>query len=229
MPSWCLSVQCFFKDPKVVSSLSTKVDTGAPAPLGMSCPPQSFFRTNNRKLDNTSNQASPGCVWPVCVDRPVRVEVEQVPCTRVSMDLFDPIYSCGVLRPSGHMVKCFHDVYPDYDELRQVLVCPYLPVSLGLFLDMVHFSSVPPDAAGWRVRALLRGWEGNKRRVFVHSLQASVFRRRALSVRRHHWSLHEHHKADLQGSDQVRQETRLLIEISWEVNPPECFKCNCPL
>lgn len=36
------------------------------------------------------------------------------------MDLFDPLYSCGIVRPSGHMVKCFHDVYPDYDELRQV-------------------------------------------------------------------------------------------------------------
>ncbi|XP_003968947.1 cilia- and flagella-associated protein 300 [Takifugu rubripes] len=78
---------CFFQSPQVVSSLSTKVNTGAPVPL----------------------------------DRPVRVEVEQVPCTRVSMDLFDPIYTCGILRPSGHMVKCFHDVFPDYDELRQML------------------------------------------------------------------------------------------------------------
>lgn len=75
----------------------------------------------------------------MCVDRPVRVEVEQVPCTRVSMDLFDPIYSCGVLRASGHMVKCFHDVYPDYDALRQVLVCSHLPVCLSLFLTWSTF------------------------------------------------------------------------------------------
>lgn len=55
------------------------------------------------------------------VEKPVvSVDVEVVPCTKVSMELFDPIYSCGVLRPSGHVVKCFHDVYPDYDELRQV-------------------------------------------------------------------------------------------------------------
>uniref|UniRef100_A0A3Q0SQS4 Cilia- and flagella-associated protein 300 n=1 Tax=Amphilophus citrinellus TaxID=61819 RepID=A0A3Q0SQS4_AMPCI len=47
--------------------------------------------------------------------------VEPVPCTKVSMELFDPIYSCGILRPTGHVVKCFHDVYPDYDELRQML------------------------------------------------------------------------------------------------------------
>ncbi|KAM7384222.1 hypothetical protein PAMA_011522 [Pampus argenteus] len=51
----------------------------------------------------------------------VSVDVDVVPCTKVSMELFDPIYSCGVLRPSGHVVKCFHDVYPDYDELRQML------------------------------------------------------------------------------------------------------------
>ncbi|XP_062291411.1 cilia- and flagella-associated protein 300 [Scomber scombrus] len=51
----------------------------------------------------------------------VSVDVEVVPCTKVSMELFDPIYSCGVLRPTGHVVKCFHDVYPDYDELRQML------------------------------------------------------------------------------------------------------------
>nr|XP_020462635.1 uncharacterized protein C11orf70 homolog isoform X2 [Monopterus albus] len=60
-------------------------------------------------------------VW-VPLDKPVvSVDVEVVPCTAVSMELFDPVYSCGILRPSGHVVKCFHDVYPDYDELRQML------------------------------------------------------------------------------------------------------------
>lgn len=60
----------------------------------------------------------------VCVaDKPVvSVSVEPTPCTKVSMELFDPIYSCGILRPTGHVVKCFHDVYPDYDELRQVIL-----------------------------------------------------------------------------------------------------------
>ncbi|KAI3358563.1 hypothetical protein L3Q82_014976 [Scortum barcoo] len=58
----------------------------------------------------------------VPLDKPaVRVDVEPVLCTKVSMELFDPIYSCGILRPSGHVVKCFHEVYPDYDELRQML------------------------------------------------------------------------------------------------------------
>ncbi|AWP21707.1 DUF4498 domain containing protein [Scophthalmus maximus] len=58
----------------------------------------------------------------VPLDKPVvSVDVELVPCTKVSMELFDPIYSCGILRPSGHIVKCFHYAYPDYDELRQML------------------------------------------------------------------------------------------------------------
>ncbi|CAG5891741.1 unnamed protein product [Menidia menidia] len=60
-------------------------------------------------------------LW-VPLDRPVvSVGVEPVPCTQVSMEMFDPIYSCGVLRPSGHVVKCLHDVHPDYDELRRML------------------------------------------------------------------------------------------------------------
>eukprot|EP00064_Thunnus_orientalis_P016512 superscaffoldBa00003293_g16578 len=42
----------------------------------------------------------------VPLERPVvSVDVEVVPCTKVSMELFDPIYSCGVLRPSGHMLQ----------------------------------------------------------------------------------------------------------------------------
>ncbi|XP_068584687.1 cilia- and flagella-associated protein 300 [Cebidichthys violaceus] len=78
---------CFFRDPKVVSSLR-KMEAGDWVPL----------------------------------DKPVvSVDVEPVRCTKVSMELFDPIYSCGIVRPSGHVVKCFHDVYPDYDELRQML------------------------------------------------------------------------------------------------------------
>uniref|UniRef100_A0A665UC20 Cilia- and flagella-associated protein 300 n=1 Tax=Echeneis naucrates TaxID=173247 RepID=A0A665UC20_ECHNA len=62
------------------------------------------------------------CVCVCVVDKPVVfVDVEVVPCTKVSMELFDPISSCGILRPSGHIVKCFHDVHSDYDELRQML------------------------------------------------------------------------------------------------------------
>ncbi|XP_049603423.1 cilia- and flagella-associated protein 300 isoform X2 [Syngnathus scovelli] len=55
-------------------------------------------------------------------DRPVAsVDVEVVPSTKVSMDLFDPIYTCGIVASSGHIARCFHEVYPDYDKLREML------------------------------------------------------------------------------------------------------------
>uniref|UniRef100_A0A4W6D5I6 Cilia- and flagella-associated protein 300 n=2 Tax=Lates calcarifer TaxID=8187 RepID=A0A4W6D5I6_LATCA len=91
---------------------------------------QSFYTYNSEKFalcffrdpDVVSSlKKMEASVW-VPLDKPVvSVDVEVVPCTKVSMELFDPIYSCGILRPSGHVVKCFHDVYPDYDELRQML------------------------------------------------------------------------------------------------------------
>ncbi|TKS88446.1 hypothetical protein D9C73_023124 [Collichthys lucidus] len=78
-----------------------------------------FFRDPD-VVSSLSRQMTAEAWMPL--DKPVvSVDVEPVPCTQVSMELFDPIYSCGVLRPSGHVVKCFHDVYPDYDELRQML------------------------------------------------------------------------------------------------------------
>ncbi|XP_077373044.1 cilia- and flagella-associated protein 300 isoform X1 [Festucalex cinctus] len=56
------------------------------------------------------------------LDKPVAsVNVEVIPCTKVSMDLFDPIYTCGIVAPSGHIARCFHEVYPDYDKLREML------------------------------------------------------------------------------------------------------------
>lgn len=69
----------------------------------------------------------------------VSVDVEVVPCTKVSMELFDPIYSCGIVRPSGHIVKCFHDVHSDYDELRQVTISIHFNLfvlSLSICSDM---------------------------------------------------------------------------------------------
>ncbi|XP_045914112.1 cilia- and flagella-associated protein 300 isoform X1 [Micropterus dolomieu] len=92
---------------------------------------QSFYPYNSDKFalcffrdpyvaSSLSRKMKPGACVPL--DKPVvSVDVEPVPCTKVSMELFDPIYSCGILRPSGHIVKCFHDVHPDYDELRQML------------------------------------------------------------------------------------------------------------
>uniref|UniRef100_A0A8C6TH55 Cilia- and flagella-associated protein 300 n=1 Tax=Neogobius melanostomus TaxID=47308 RepID=A0A8C6TH55_9GOBI len=59
------------------------------------------------------------CVFAV---KPIEsIKVEVVPCSKVSIDLFDPIYSSGIVMPSGHIVNCFHEIYPDYDKLRQML------------------------------------------------------------------------------------------------------------
>ncbi|KAJ0003304.1 hypothetical protein NQD34_008402 [Periophthalmus magnuspinnatus] len=92
---------------------------------------QSFVPYNSEKFAHCfftdSNVISSLCkaetrAW-VPLEKPIQsVKVEVVPCSKVSIDLFDPIYSCGIVRPSGHIVKCFHEVYPDYDELRQMLV-----------------------------------------------------------------------------------------------------------
>ncbi|XP_006628130.3 cilia- and flagella-associated protein 300 [Lepisosteus oculatus] len=61
-------------------------------------------------------------LWKALDSEITKVNVEAVPCTRTSMDLFDALYSCGILRPSGHIVKCFHDFYADFDELRNMLL-----------------------------------------------------------------------------------------------------------
>ncbi|KAL2095132.1 hypothetical protein ACEWY4_009851 [Coilia grayii] len=59
--------------------------------------------------------------WTTLGTKVTSVDVEVVPCSKVSMDIFDPLESGGVLRPSGHIVKCYHEIYGDFDELRNVL------------------------------------------------------------------------------------------------------------
>ncbi|KAF7664891.1 hypothetical protein LDENG_00160930 [Lucifuga dentata] len=77
-----------------------------------------FFRDPNVVASLSKMEAGTS----ILLDKPVvSVDVEMVPCTKVSMELFDPIFSCGILSPFGHIVKCLHDVYPDYDKLRQML------------------------------------------------------------------------------------------------------------
>uniref|UniRef100_A0A672YYW2 Cilia- and flagella-associated protein 300 n=1 Tax=Sphaeramia orbicularis TaxID=375764 RepID=A0A672YYW2_9TELE len=70
---------------------------------------QTFYPYN---CDNIFHICSQICgMFLMCVffiDRPVvSVDVEVVPCTKVSMEMFDPLCSSGVC--------------PDYDELRQML------------------------------------------------------------------------------------------------------------
>ncbi|KAF7697076.1 cilia- and flagella-associated protein 300 [Silurus meridionalis] len=61
-------------------------------------------------------------VWKPLGRDVTRVDVEHVPCTKVSVDIFDPIFSSGIVHPSGHITKCFHEVHPDFDKLRMMLI-----------------------------------------------------------------------------------------------------------
>ncbi|XP_071025405.1 cilia- and flagella-associated protein 300 isoform X2 [Oncorhynchus clarkii lewisi] len=78
----------------------------------------SFFRdpcvlTNLRKMEAGA--------WVTLEGEVVCVQAEVVPCSKVSMEMFDPLYSSGIITSSGHITKCFHDTHPDYDLLRQML------------------------------------------------------------------------------------------------------------
>ncbi|KAJ8275851.1 hypothetical protein COCON_G00076030 [Conger conger] len=61
-------------------------------------------------------------LWEPLERKITNVTVEMVPCTKISMDMFDPLYSCGILSPTGHITKCFHEHYADFDELRKMLM-----------------------------------------------------------------------------------------------------------
>ncbi|XP_025070472.1 uncharacterized protein C11orf70 homolog [Alligator sinensis] len=53
------------------------------------------------------------------------IEATVVPCTQVSMSFFDRLYTEGVVRETGHIVKCYDEYYDDIpisDELRKVLL-----------------------------------------------------------------------------------------------------------
>lgn len=142
-PSVC--AQCFFRDPEVLSSLR-KMEAGVWVPLGMSCTFHHWYQEIALICSSFCSQVSSDFFFScVCVaDKPmVSVSVEPTPCTKVSMELFDPIYSCGILRPTGHVVKCFHDVYPDYDELRQVSLSSFFFFfTLFYFVVFINFEPV---------------------------------------------------------------------------------------
>ncbi|KAJ8342780.1 hypothetical protein SKAU_G00327080 [Synaphobranchus kaupii] len=60
--------------------------------------------------------------WEPLERKVTNVTVETVPCTKISVDMFDPLYSRGILRPTGHIIKCFHDYDANFDELRKMLM-----------------------------------------------------------------------------------------------------------
>lgn len=55
----------------------------------------------------------------------IDIEATVVPCTQTSMSFFDRLYSEGVVRETGDIVKCYDDCYEDIlisDELRKVSI-----------------------------------------------------------------------------------------------------------
>ncbi|XP_043077693.1 cilia- and flagella-associated protein 300 [Puntigrus tetrazona] len=72
-------------------------------------------KSNLKTLDTSGS-------WTLLGKDITHANAEVVPCTEVSVDIFDPLYSNGVLRPSGHIVKCYHEIYSDFDELRRLLL-----------------------------------------------------------------------------------------------------------
>ena len=54
-----------------------------------------------------------------------KVNVTEVDCSRLSVDIFDRIIDKGIARESGHIKKCLDEYYEDIliaDELRKLLV-----------------------------------------------------------------------------------------------------------
>lgn len=52
-----------------------------------------------------------------------KIEATVVPCTEISMSFFDRLYTEGLVRETGHIVKCYDEYYDDIlisDELRKV-------------------------------------------------------------------------------------------------------------
>ncbi|XP_043385373.1 transcriptional coactivator YAP1 isoform X5 [Chelonia mydas] len=73
----------------------------------------------NLKLLTASGQ------WTTLGTKVKKTEAMVVPCTQVSMSFFDRLYSEGVVRETGYIVKCYDDYYdgiPISDELRKVLL-----------------------------------------------------------------------------------------------------------
>lgn len=63
-------------------------------------------------------------MYPNIVDKQ-SVDVEEVPCTVLSMDFFDRLEDNNIVMKSGNIQKCydeFHEGITIADELRKVLI-----------------------------------------------------------------------------------------------------------
>ncbi|XP_009896724.2 cilia- and flagella-associated protein 300 [Dryobates pubescens] len=82
-----------------------------------------FF--NDPNVNSSLKLLSASGQWTTLGSKVTKVEATVVPCTQISMAFFDRLYSEGVVRESGHTVKCYEDYYDGIlipDELRKALL-----------------------------------------------------------------------------------------------------------
>ncbi|XP_061194760.1 cilia- and flagella-associated protein 300-like [Saccostrea echinata] len=90
-----------------------------------------------------------GDKWTVVGIAATSVTAEVVPCSVLSMTLFDRLTDKGVVRESGHISKCFDEFYGEFqisDELRKMLLiddsdnyCLYSDSERDEFLFRIFF------------------------------------------------------------------------------------------
>ncbi|XP_064297382.1 cilia- and flagella-associated protein 300 [Phalacrocorax carbo] len=82
-----------------------------------------FF--NDQNVNSSLKLLSASGQWTTLGSKVTKIEATVVPCTQISMSFFDRLYTEGVVRETGDIVKCFDDYYDDIlisDELRKVLL-----------------------------------------------------------------------------------------------------------
>ncbi|XP_068871035.1 cilia- and flagella-associated protein 300 isoform X3 [Aphelocoma coerulescens] len=82
-----------------------------------------FF--NDQSVISSLKLLSSSGQWTTLGSKVTKIEATVVPCTQISMSFFDRLYSEGVVRETGTIVKCYDDYYDDIlisDELRKVLL-----------------------------------------------------------------------------------------------------------
>ncbi|XP_027323744.1 cilia- and flagella-associated protein 300 isoform X1 [Anas platyrhynchos] len=82
-----------------------------------------FF--NDPNVNSSLKLLSPSGQWTTLGSKVTKIEATVVPCTQISMSFFDRLYTEGLVRETGHIVKCYDEYYDDIlisDELRKVLL-----------------------------------------------------------------------------------------------------------
>jgi hypothetical protein len=104
-------IKNFFRDTNVLSSVQ-KIDNGGNWKcIGTNEVFVFFVKVNNRLL----SKGKPA----------ERVEVQDVDCTLLSVDIFDRLYRGDIVRDNGEIRKCFDEYYEEIqisDELRKMLL-----------------------------------------------------------------------------------------------------------